>query len=441
MTVVRRASRVATILRHQVRLASTVAETGEAPQETAAARERAVADALAREEQAAAERKRMRELKQHTVEQIHVLNKMPSALAAERMAKLQAQLDNLPQEKVKQLDAELEEFMSEQMALPVKEIINRPWAAHLLTADGKRFDDHTSSIGSTTSFAEFPNLKPTADYKGYSEQELYLRHLAHQRHTAGLGSRLHDVYQPRRDATRPDTISDITVAKLLAAGVHLGHARSSWRPTTQRFIYGEYKGVQIIDLNETMVALKRAANVIQTVARKGGVILYVGTGKLNFHQHRVLEEAAARSHGYYIAKRWIPGTITNFVEVTKHTAEAGVDGEASRVEVDMGDRPTGRQITDTSSLIKPDLVVLLNPVENRNCIDECTKARVPTIGLCDTNMEPSLLTYPIPANDDSVRSQALITGVLSQAAAAGVASRVASFDAYKKRDERPQPSM
>lgn len=425
----------------QVRAASTAAEGATAA--TAESREKAVADALAREEQAAEERKRMRELKQHTLEEINKLNKVPLVLINQRLAKLQAELDNLPQNKVKQLDEELEEFLMNNMNLPIKKIVNRPWAKNLIDSQGKlKFDDHSTKLASTTLFNEFPNLQPTPDYKGYSEQELYLRQLQHQRQTAALGLKLKNVYKPRNDAVKPQLIGDITVSLLLAAGCHLGHAPSLWRPTTHRFIYGEYKGVHIIDLNETMVALKRAANVVKGVAKKGGIILYVGTGKLNFHQHRVLEEAATRSGGYYIAKRWIPGTITNFLEVTKHTATASIDGSStSRVEVDMADNASGKAITD-NSLLKPDLVVLINPVENRNCIDECTKARVPTIGLCDTDMEPLLLTYPIPANDDSVRSQALITGVLSKAAEEGRAERHALFNDYKKaQEERGQASM
>lgn len=432
----RAVSRVAVRNVRQLRAASTVsAEATQLPDLAVSvdAREKAVADALAREEQLAAERKRMRELKQHTVEQITKLNKIPSTLINERLAKLQADLDNLPQDKVKQLDEELEQFMLEQMNLPLREIINRPWAKNLIDGLGKlKYDDHATKIGLTTKFAQFPNLKVTPDYKGYSDQELYLRHLEHQRQSGTLGSHLAEVYRPKNTAARPDLIGDITIAKLLAAECHLGHAPALWRPTTHPYIYGEYKGVHIIDLNETMVALKRAANVIKTVAKKAGVILFVGTGKLNFHQHRVLEEAANRAGGYYISKRWIPGTITNFIEVTKPVNEATVDGTtASRVEVDMGDKPTGReQVGD--NLLKPDLVVLLNPVENRNCIKECALARVPIIGFCDTDMEPLLLTYPIPCNDDSVRSQALIVGVLSKAAEQGRQERVGMFEAYKK---------
>lgn len=176
-----------------------------------------------------------------------------------------------------------------------------------------------------------------------------------------------------------------------------------------------------------MIGLKRATKIIQGVAGQGGIILYVGTSK-NWEQLRSVEEAANRSNGYYVSKRWIPGTITNFVEVTKQVKIN------SKREVDLLDAPTNRSLGEevANRLIKPDLVVILNPVENRNCINECIKLRIPTIGLCDTDMEPSLLTYPIPCNDDSMRATSLMVGILSKAAQEGLRQRHELVASYQK---------
>lgn len=393
-------------------------------------RERAVQEALAREEEAAARAKALRELKTRTQNLVSVLNTTPSAIILQRLQKLQNDLDKVPQEKVQQLDQELEAYLAEHMQVPATESSNRPWAQISQKSD----DPDTKRIHSTTSSSytsQFPGLRPTPDYKPYSAQELFLRQLAHTRTAGSLGSELTGIYVPRNEVKRPTDVSETSVATLMAAGCHLGHAKAAWRPSTQPFIYGEYDGVHVIDLNETLTALKRATRVIKGVARKGGIILYVGTLK-HWEQHRALEEAARRLRGYYVSKRWIPGTITNFTEVTKQIGAAG------RVELDMADKPTGRAVHNDGSLVKPDLVVLLNPVENRNCINECIKARIPTIGLCDTDMEPSLLTYPIPCNDDLTRASSLMTGILLRAAEDGVNERLAVVTQYKAHQSRVQ---
>lgn len=394
-------------------------------------REKAVADALAREEEAASKAKALRELKVRVNESITTLNKIPSTLLASRLQKLQSDLDQIPGDKVKQLDEELEDFMFQQMKLPAQEVINRPWAVS--SSASKRgnaadVDESSLKLSSTASMSymnQYPNLKPTLDYKPYSEQELYLRQLAHSRNSGSLGSKLTNIYRPREEVRNPQDIQKTTISTLLAAGCHLGHSKTMWRPSTQPYIYGEYDGIHLIDLNETISALKRACKVIKGVSKKGGIILYVGTTK-NWEQQRALEEAANRSKAYYVSRRWIPGMITNFVEVTKQIKQN------CKVELDMSNKPTNREIRDDEDgLIKPDLVVILNPVENRNCINECIKLRIPTIGLCDTDMEPTLLTYPVPCNDDSTRASSLMVGILSKSAEEGLEERISTVNTYK----------
>lgn len=393
-------------------------------------REKAIAEALAKDEEINAKNKALRELRLQTTQLISTLNKTPSTLINSRIEKLQLDLEKIPSEKVKQLDEELEEFMLKNMALPRSDVANRPWLASKSegksVVDGNKKSDSVK-LGSTASMSflnQFPNLIPTPEHRPYSEQELYLRQLAHSRHSGNLGSKLTDIFKARDVALKPQSIKDTTISTLMAAGCHLGHSKAMWRPSTQPFIYGEYDGIHVIDLNETISALKRACKVIKGVSNKGGVILYVGTSK-NWEQQRILEEASTRSKGYYVSKRWIPGMITNYMEVTRQ-----ISGEGNKIEVDMMDKPTGRHL-EQLLLIKPDLVVILNPVENRTCINECLMLRVPTIGLCDTDMEPSLLTYPIPCNDDSVRATGLITGILSKAAEEGLHERLDVVSAYR----------
>ena len=273
---------------------------------------------------------------------------------------------------------------------------------------------------------KYPNLRPTPSSEPYSKQELFLRREHQAKMLGGLGSSVQNVYRPHEDILRPPTPAQTTLETLLAAGAHLGHSTSMFRPTTQPYIYGVRDGIHIINLESTIVHLRRASKVIEQVAEQGGLILYVGTRP---GQQRSLEAAAKRSGGYYVHRRWVPGTLTNCREISQLW---------ERVEVDMGDNSTDRLLSPRlkRSLVKPDLVVLINPVENRNAIYECIQSNVPTIGIVDTDSEPSLLTYPIPGNDDSLRATDIFVGVLSKAAEKGRNRRLKGFSKYTAEQER-----
>lgn len=383
-------------------------------------REQAIAEALAREEEAIQKSKEIRELTEKSKELISVLNKTPTTLMNERIAKLNQDISKIPKDKIKQLDEELREYMTNNMHLTDDITQNRPWSQRSTKSGGHRSakDSDAKASSMTNQYtSQFPNLKPTPDYKDYSEQELYLRQLNHLRTSGALGSKLENIYKPQRDTTNPPSITQTTISNLMAAGCHLGHATSSFRSNFQPFIYGTYNGIHLIDLNQTIAQLQTACKVIEGVSEKGGVILFVGTHK-NWSIQESLVAAADRSKGYYVSKRWIPGTITNYIEVSKQIKDPSM-----KQQIDMENKPVDAAIT-SNSIIKPDLVILLNPVENRNCIKECLSACIPTIALCDTDMEPSLITYPIPCNDENVRSVNLMLGIMSKAAEAGVKRRL-----------------
>lgn len=279
--------------------------------------------------------------------------------------------------------------------------------------------------GNMRGFAAMPKLKRSQFEEPYTSQELFLRRLFHASSVAGSGAVVTDAYRPHEDVFAPASIKDTSVATLLAAGAHLGHITSRVRANCLPFIYGERDGIHIIDLDQTLTFLRRAAAVVEGVAQQGGIILFVGTRD---GQERSVEVSANRAGGYYVHTRWAPGTLTNATNMS-NTWE--------RLEVDMGDRPTSRTLGThlKSTIVKPDLVVVLNPVENRPMLNECLTARVPTIGLVDTDSEPSLLTYPIPANDDSLRACDLVLGVLSNAAKRGRETRLADFGKFKQAEE------
>ncbi|KAL6454277.1 MRP4 37S ribosomal protein MRP4 [Candida maltosa Xu316] len=397
-------------------------------------REQAIAEALAREEEAILKAKQIREMTQESKNMISTLNKTPVTLINERISKLSEDLSQLPQDKVKQLDEELREFLSHNVILPEESAEIRPWIqSQKNIPEGESAESngaHSSTISSQYT-SQFPNLKPTPDYKSYSTQELYLRQLNHTRLCGKLGSRLGQVYRPQKDINNPPKYNDATITKLMAAGCHLGHATASFRQSMQPFIYGIYDKVHIIDLNKTLEKLTLACKVIEGVVEKGGIVLYVGTYKNNSTIHEALVKASQRSHGYYVNKRWIPGTITNYTEITRQYADV-----KTKMDIDMKEKTL--DIKNSENIIKPDLVVLLNPVENRNCIEECISGCIPTIGLCDSDMEPSLLTYPIPCNDDSVRSVSLMLGIMSKAAESGLKKRIAAIEELDNKGKANQ---
>ncbi|VEU22669.1 DEKNAAC103625 [Brettanomyces naardenensis] len=276
-------------------------------------------------------------------------------------------------------------------------------------------------MSSSSLLSRFPNLVPTNKNEPYSEAELAIRQRHHAQVMGRLGSQIKDVYKPHELITRPPRPNQITIEKLMACGAHLGHSTSLWNNATQPFIYGEYKGIHVIDMDKTVGYLKRAAKVVEGVSENGGLVLFLG---LREGQLRAVKEAARRCNGYYVTHKWVPGTITNSLENPK-----------PRQEVDMGDVATKRELSqdETREVIKPDLIVMLNPLESKVAVKEANQARIPTIGIVDTNCDPGMVTYAIPANDDSIRATNLICGVLGKAGELGYRRRLEKVHQYKEK--------
>ncbi|KAE8150155.1 ribosomal protein S2, flavodoxin-like domain-containing protein [Aspergillus avenaceus] len=229
-----------------------------------------------------------------------------------------------------------------------------------------------------------------------------------------LGSVVKDAYRPEDIIRTPPTPSDVTLELLLASQTHLGHSTSRWNPQNSRYIFGIRDGIHVISLDVTAAHLRRAAKVVEGVAARGGLILFVGTRK---GQKRYVVRAAELAGGYHIFERWIPGSLTNGEQILGHCDTKVVNGLDEELPIYK------QAIADFPSL-KPDLVVCLNPLENVVLLHECGLNNVPTIGVIDTDADPTRVTYPIPANDDSLRSIGVIAGVLGRAGEAGQAMRL-----------------
>ena len=181
-----------------------------------------------------------------------------------------------------------------------------------------------------------------------------------------------------------------------------------------RYIFGIRQGIHIISLDVTAAHLRRACRVVSGVAERGGLILFVGT---RAGQDRCVVNAAKLAGGCHLFERWTPGALTNGHQIlgtckTKVVDE--FDREVPGYEDNLADMPS----------LKPDLVVCLNPLENWVMLHECGMNAIPTIGIVDTDANPTWVTYPIPANDDSLRCVQLIAGVLGRAAQEGKKERL-----------------
>lgn len=211
-----------------------------------------------------------------------------------------------------------------------------------------------------------------------------------KRNTQKLGSQIEPHYEPSELIKDPPKPQDVTLELLMSSQSHLGHATSQWNPANQRYIYGIRQGVHIISLEETAAHLRRAAKVVEGVAYHGGLILFVGTRK--GHSACVVK-AAQMAGGCHLFERWLPGTITNGDQILRNCRMKAVDKNDN--ELSGYDEKI-----ETWAPLKPDLVVNLNPIENYLMLHECSLNNIPTIGVIDTDADPTWVTYPIPANDD-----------------------------------------
>lgn len=180
------------------------------------------------------------------------------------------------------------------------------------------------------------------------------------------------------------------------------------------YAYGTRAGVTIIDLDQTLPLLRRAANLVRAVSKRRGQIVFIGTRP---DLQPVVQKAAARlgKQGYSVGDRWLPGTLTN----RKHFFGAA-----------------GQNLKTI-----PDLAIILNPTKNMNAIREFAVEHVPTIGIIDSNVDPRIVMYPIPANDENTRTAELIAGVLSIAGREGVELANAESEAFLEKRRRQSRQM
>ena len=220
---------------------------------------------------------------------------------------------------------------------------------------------------------------------------------------------------------------------LLDAGVHFGHLRRKWNPNMAPYIFAEKKGIHIIDLNKTAVKLEEAANAMRQITRSGKKVLFVATKK----QAKDIVTAKVKPTGMpYVTERWSGGMLTNFGTIRRAIKKMSnidrmkVDGtfenmsKRERLQVSRQRDKMEKNLGSIADLTRlPSALFIVDIVKEHIALAEARKLGIPTFAMVDTNSDPSLVDFPIPANDDATKSIELIVDTMIAAIQEGVEER------------------
>ena len=224
-----------------------------------------------------------------------------------------------------------------------------------------------------------------------------------------------------------------TLKDLLEAGVHFGHQTRRWNPKMRKYIFIERNGIHILDLQKTQECLRVARDAVAQAVAGGGSVLFVGTKK---QAKEIIQEEAQRSGQYFVTERWLGGMLTNFKTIKgsigrlKDLDRMFADGTAdslSKKEASRLDKERQRLekvfvgIKDMERL--PSVVCIVDTNKERIAVNEANRLGIPIVGIVDTNCDPGVIDYPVPGNDDALRSIKLITRVMAEASMEATRSR------------------
>ena len=217
-------------------------------------------------------------------------------------------------------------------------------------------------------------------------------------------------------------MAEISFENLLSTGAHFGHVTRKWHPEYSPYILMEKNGIHIINLDETLGKLDKALTFISDVAKKNGEVLFVGTKK---QARDIIQQEADRCGMFYVVERWLGGTLTNYSTIKKSIKRLQqLEKEGSNIyenmtkkEIQMLNRERikladqHRGIKDMKRL--PDVVVVVDANYENTAVLEARLLEIPVVGIVDTNTNPNSVDYPIPANDDSIRTIQLIIAAIA----------------------------
>jgi small subunit ribosomal protein S2 len=239
----------------------------------------------------------------------------------------------------------------------------------------------------------------------------------------------------------------VTMKQMLESGVHLGHQTKRWNPKMKRYILTERNGIYIIDLQQTLSYTDRAYDFIKETVAHGGTVLFIGTKK---QAQEAIEEQARRVGMPYVKERWLGGMLTNFSTVYKRLQRLK---ELEEIELTGGTevRTKKEQLVLTREKAKlertlggirdmtrvPSAVWVVDTKKEHIAVGEARKLGIPVVAILDTNCDPDEVDYPIPGNDDAIRSAALLTRVVADAVAEGLMARAGAVGGGAAKPEQP----
>ena len=243
----------------------------------------------------------------------------------------------------------------------------------------------------------------------------------------------------------------VTMRQLLGSGVHFGHQTRRWNPKMKRFILTERNGIYIIDLQQSLSFIDNAFDFVKETVAHGGTVLFIGTKK---QAQEPIAEQAARVGMPYVNQRWLGGMLTNFQTVHKRLQrlkelesmeQTGGFVGLNKKEILMLTREKDKLektlggIRDMAKV--PSAVWIVDTNKEHIAVGEARKLNIPVIAILDTNCDPDEVDYPIPGNDDAIRSAALLTRVVADAAADGLMSRAGRSSSAAEGEDKPEPGV
>ena len=239
-------------------------------------------------------------------------------------------------------------------------------------------------------------------------------------------------------------MSRVSYEDLLNAGVHFGHLKRKWNPKMAPYIFMERNGIHIIDLNKTVAKMEEAANALKQIAKSGKKILFVATKK---QAKEIVSEGAKSVNMPFITERWPGGMLTNFATQRKsvkkmHNMEKmETDGtfanisKRERLQISRQKAKMEKLIGSVSDLTRlPAALFIVDIMKEHISVKEAVKLNIPTIAICDTNTDPTLIDFPIPANDDATKSVGLIMEIMIKAIQEGLEERKHDKEMEKERE-------
>ena len=225
-------------------------------------------------------------------------------------------------------------------------------------------------------------------------------------------------------------MSVVTMKQLLEAGVHFGHQAKRWNPKMKKYIFTERNGIHVIDLHKSLKKIEDAYEEMRKIAEDGGKILFVGTKK---QAQEAIKEQAERAGMYYVNSRWLGGMLTNFSTIKKRNermkelermdAEGIFDTDYTKKEAAAFRKELSKLSKNLSGIRDmekvPDAIYVVDVKMEELPVKEAHLLGIPVFAMIDTNVDPDLITYPIPANDDAIRSVKLITSIMANAIVEG----------------------